>query len=115
MLLVFVAVVVVAGLMVGVSFVAARRLADRAAALDAKLRPIESRSGRCEACEGAGTRIESRPTVANASNVARSTCFRCGGTGLPPVVGEAAVAPGATPLGLMVREIAGYLRVRRDR
>jgi hypothetical protein len=99
-----------AGTLAAVSFLGSRRFANRMALLDARLRPLEAVSGRCEACQGAGTRLEPQPVPASGAVMGRATCFRCGGTGLPPPVGD----PGSfgSSLGLSAREILAFIRVK---
>ncbi|MDQ1357656.1 MAG: hypothetical protein QOG44_2029 [Acidimicrobiaceae bacterium] len=64
-------------------FVAREKRESEILAMDPNWRLEEEATGRCAACQGAGTRLEVRalPTL---STLARVTCFRCGGTGEPP-------------------------------
>jgi hypothetical protein len=81
--------------------------------LDPEFRVEESRTGRCAACQGAGTRLEVRagPT---ASTLARVTCFRCGGSGEPPPDGVVRQAPkdfGPAKLVRIERDWWSYKRI----
>jgi hypothetical protein len=82
------ALTIVAGSMAIVAWiafvlVAHERRESEIVAMDPIWRLEEEATGRCAACQGAGTRLEIRalPTL---STLARVTCFRCGGNGEPP-------------------------------
>jgi hypothetical protein len=67
----------------GLVLVAREKRGSEFVAMDPNWRLEEEATGRCAACQGAGTRLEVRalPTL---STLARVVCFRCGGTGDPP-------------------------------
>jgi len=64
-------------------FVAREKRESELWAMDPNWRLEEEATGRCAACQGAGTRLEVS-ALATLSTLARVTCFRCGGTGEPP-------------------------------
>jgi hypothetical protein len=102
-LVVITVVALAALLIVGGTWWWARRITERMRRQDTELRPIEAETGRCAACDGAGTRIEGLPGVPQATQ-GQVQCYRCGGTGLPPPPGRVPdLAP--TALGLTLRQL----------
>jgi len=88
----------------------ARNIAAKMKKLDAELRPVEAETGRCGACDGAGTRIEVFASRGASQGIV--TCFRCGGTGKPPPPDRIPdLMP--SPLGLQVRQLRDLHRVLR--
>lgn len=81
---------------------AARKASARMAELDASFRPIEAQTGVCEACEGAGTRLEA---VDSLVPVEMRTCYRCGGDGVPPPPGRFGPAEGSWPLDSRLHQL----------
>jgi hypothetical protein len=77
----------------GLTFLMMRKAAAKAADIDRRLRPVEAKTGRCGACDGAGTRIEVVRSRLGASQVQR-TCWRCGGSGLPPEIDQTSSTDG---------------------
>lgn len=69
-------------LLVGATWWWARSIAEKMRRQDAALRPMEAQTGRCGACDGAGTRIEVSGGRSPSQHMV--DCYRCGGTGEPP-------------------------------
>jgi hypothetical protein len=103
---------VVSALMVGITFRLARKASAQMTNLDAELRPQEQRTGRCAACDGAGTRVEAFPGRSGPT-VQMVDCFRCGGNGLPLPPGEIARLPGASPLRRSIRQLTEAVELMR--
>jgi hypothetical protein len=101
-LVVFGIAVAVTLTLVGGTWLWSRAIAKKMRRQDANLRPIEAETGRCGACDGAGTRID--VFVGRSASERMVTCFRCGGTGEPPDEGRVpALMP--SPLALHVRQL----------
>ena len=99
-------------LVAGVTFCLARSASAQMTKLDAELRPQEQRTGRCAACDGAGTRIETFPGRSG-PNVQMVDCFRCGGDGLPLPSGQTGRLPAASPLRHTIGQLKQALELRR--
>jgi hypothetical protein len=93
--------------LVGATWWWARTISGKVRQQDHELRPVEEQTGRCGACDGAGTRIE--VFAGRSASQSMVTCFRCGGTGEPPEAGRIPdLMP--SPLGLHVRQLWGLRR-----
>ncbi len=108
--IVFVLITAMTVAIVGGTYLLTRLMAEPMEALDARLRPQESRTGRCGVCDGTGTRIEHAPSDVG-SPVATVACFRCGGSGEPLPPGEIARLPGASAEGYQLRRLIDYVRL----
>ena len=101
-LVVFAVAVALTFALVGATWWWARTISSKMRQQDHELRPVEEETGRCGACDGAGTRIE--VFVGRSASEAMVTCFRCGGTGEPPEEGRIPdLMP--SPLGLNLRQL----------
>jgi hypothetical protein len=84
MVVLVVGIVVVGLALAAVTFGLARWAARQDQRIDQELRPEEAVSGRCGACLGRGWRF-----VAYGHASGPGTCWRCGGSGVPPAPGVA--------------------------
>lgn len=94
-------------------FVGQEKRESEILAMDPNWRLEEEATGRCAACQGAGTRLEVRalPTL---STLARVSCFRCGGNGKPPPPDVVRQWPKELGPTRFVRQQGEWLRFKKD-